>query len=454
MANAAELDYEGTKTYSLLITVSDGANTSAEQTITVTITDVNDNAPVITANQSFSTSEASPDTTVVGTVLATDPDGDGTGTSFQSWTITGGTGSTAFAIDFSTGALSVANASELDYTNGPTSYTLNLTVSDGDYTSAEQSITIPIEENIIPIDLTATGGIAKVTLEWSEVADTIYDIYRSSDASCDVSLFNSSSCADGQLYNSATSGMEDTGLATEATYYYWLQATRTNPAPTITQASFAPISATTTAMGVLNDTGMYYAGNYADNGSSSHSVSDDCSSNINADGAHQDCHFGRDVTHNDSSDGKYGFSFTKLDSSGNDLAANANSWSCVRDNVTGFVWEVKATSGDRDKDTEYTWGGLTAIGRDHASREGEYYDDWNTLVNAANTEAGIGLCGFTDWRVPNFQELFSIVYLGRTASDFGQEPPLDTDYFPNAYDDSGSVLGVAFRTIVNVFAKE
>ena len=441
VANAAELDYEGTNTYSLLVTVSDGTNTSAEQTITINLTDVNDEAPVITANQAFSTSEVSPNTTVVGTVLATDPDGDGSGTTFQSWTITSSTSPTAFAIDSSSGVLSVANTDELDYTNGPTSYTLNLTVSDGANTSAEQSITITIEENIIPTDFTATGGIAKVTLEWSTAADTLYDIYRSSDASCDVSVFNSSSCIDGQLYNSATTGMEDTGLATQATYYYWLQATRTNPAPTITQASFAPTSATTTAMGVLNDTGMYYAGNYADTSSSTHTSSDDCSSNINADGAHQDCHFGRDVTHNDSSDGKYGFSFTKLDSDGNDLAASANSWSCVRDNVTGLVWEVKATSGDRDKDTEYNWGGLTAIGRDHASREGEYYDDWTTLVNAANTEAGTGLCGFTDWRVPNFQELFSIVYLGRTQSDFGKEPPLDTDYFPNAYNDSGNALG-------------
>ena len=302
-------------------------------------------------------------------------------------------------------------------------------------------MTINIGESIVPVDFDATGDLAKAILTWTEVSGITYDVYRSSDANCDVlTHFNSSSsCTDGQLYNSATTGMEDTGLAAETTYYYWIQATRSSDSTT--QASLTPISATTIAMGVLNDTGMYYAGNYADTSSSTHSVSDDCSSNINADDAHQDCHFGRDVTHNYSSDGKYGFSFTKLDSDGNDLAASANSWSCVRDNVTGLVWEVKATSGDRDKDTEYNWGGLTAIGRDHDSREGEYYDDWSALVDAANAENVTGLCGFTDWRVPNFQELFSIVYLGRTQSDFGKEPPLDTDYFPNAYNDSGNALG-------------
>ena len=425
VANAAELDYEGTNTYSLLVTVSDGDNTSAEQTITVTITDVNDEVPVITANQSFSTSEASPDTTVVGTVLATDPDGDGTGTSFQDWTITGGTSTTAFDIDSSTGALSVANASELDYSSGPTSYTLNLTVSDGSNTSAEQSITITIEENIIPADFAATGGIAKVTLGWSEAADTTYDIYRSSDANCDVSVFYSSACADGQLYNSATSGMEDTGLATEATYYYWLQVTRTNPAPTITQASLAPISATTTAMGVLNDTGMYYAGNKDRLGNQT-----DCSIGTNTP-ENQDCHNGRDVTHPDSSDGYYGFSFTKLDSSGAELAASAGSWSCVLDNVTGLIWEVKTDDGGlRDKDNTYKWGGITAIGRDHESREGDYYDDWNTLVDAANMENGTGLCGYTDWRVANVSELFSLADYGyyiRSTSG----PSIDQNYFPN-----------------------
>ena len=437
VADTTNLDYDtGAQSYDLSVTVSDGANTSAAETITVTLTDVNDNAPVITANQAFSTSEASPNTTVVGTVLATDPDGDGSGTTFQDWSITGGTGSTAFAINPSSGVLTVANASELDYANGPTSYTLNLTVRDtgGANISAEQSITITIEENILPTDFTATGGLGLVTLQWSEAADTLYDIYRSSDASCDVSVFNSSACTDGQLYNSATSGMEDTGLATEATYHYWLQATRTNPAPTITQASLAPISATTAAMGVLNDTGMYYATRNVrtDNAVGTNSINEpDCN---NSDIAYeQDCDQGRDATHNDDSDGYYGFSFTKLDSSGNELAASASSWSCVLDNVTGLIWEVKTDDGGlRDKDNKYEWGGITAIGRDHNDRQGNYYDDWNPLVDAANTENGTGLCGYTDWRVPTLVELMSLSDYGHIMRNgHSNGPSLDERYFPN-----------------------
>jgi len=59
----------------------------------------------------------------------------------------------------------------------------------------------------------------------------------------------------------------------------------------------------------------------------------------------QDAEYGRDVTHNDDSDGHAGFSFTKIDENGDDLPASATSWNCVRDNVTGLIWEVKTDDG-------------------------------------------------------------------------------------------------------------
>jgi hypothetical protein len=105
---------------------------------------------------------------------------------------------------------------------------------------------------------------------------------------------------------------------------------------------------------------------------------------------------------------------------------------CVKDNVTGLIWEVKTDSGTRGKTKFYRWGGLTAIGRDHDtdSREGDYYDDWNVLVNYANdtdnaNDTGGALCGFSDWRVPDKEELRSIVHFGKT------EPAIDDNYFPN-----------------------
>ncbi|MDA3789060.1 MAG: hypothetical protein PF503_11320 [Desulfobacula sp.] len=48
-------------------------------------------------------------------------------------------------------------------------------------------------------------------------------------------------------------------------------------------------------------------------------------------------------------------SYIKLDASGNDLADEAISWTMVRDNITGLIWEVKTDDGSvHDKDNTYT----------------------------------------------------------------------------------------------------
>lgn len=157
----------------------------------------------------------------------------------------------------------------------------------------------------------------------------------------------------------------------------------------------------------------------------------------------QDGEFGRDVTHNDPSDGHAGFSFTKLDANGNPLAiqngtwdesgseAAGTKWSCVQDNVTGRIWEVKTDDGGlRDKDWTYSWynpdasanGGFP--GREHGE---EYCFDagrCDTHKYAADVNAD-GLCGANDWRLPSQFELLSI------ASNDRYSPAIDTGWFPN-----------------------
>jgi len=164
----------------------------------------------------------------------------------------------------------------------------------------------------------------------------------------------------------------------------------------------------------LNDTGITWGGSYPSGNNES------CTGEtIEA----QDCSHGRDVTHNDDSDGHAGFSFTKLDSSGHELAASATEWGCVKDNVTDLIWEVKTDDGGvHDKDNAYRWGGISAIGRAHADVKGTYYDDWNELVNGTNSES---LCGYSDWRVPTLEELRSI------SNKYSYRPAIDTNYFPN-----------------------
>ena len=144
----------------------------------------------------------------------------------------------------------------------------------------------------------------------------------------------------------------------------------------------------------------------------------------------QDAEVGRDVEFREDSDGHAGFSYTKLAANGDPLPASAEGWSCVRDNVTGLVWEVKTEDGGlHDRDNFFTWydpdpttnGGEAGL-PDGGDCSGEIVCDTEALAQATNAE---GLCGASNWRLPSYNELLSIMTADRV------NPTVDTDYFPN-----------------------
>ncbi len=77
---AGALDYETTTSYSLMVTVTDGGSTplSATATLTITVTDVNEYAPVFAGGTVATVSYAENATTAVTTVTATDADAEQT----------------------------------------------------------------------------------------------------------------------------------------------------------------------------------------------------------------------------------------------------------------------------------------------------------------------------------------------------------------------------------------
>ena len=154
----------------------------------------------------------------------------------------------------------------------------------------------------------------------------------------------------------------------------------------------------------LNDTGVTFAVD-------ANNDYPDCNSSITT----QDCHFGRDATHNDDSDGVAGFSFTKLDASGAPLLDQSvdyatDPWTCVRDNVTGLIWEVKIDSGSENPPD---WG-------PHDPRQS--WPSPDPLIQHANDN---DFCSMNNWREPSYQELLSMVDFSKM---FG---PFDPAYFPH-----------------------
>jgi MYXO-CTERM domain-containing protein len=125
------------------VTDSGGLNTSATVTVNVNApgAPVN-NAPVI-ANQTFTINDGSANGTVVGSVVASDPDAGNTLT----YSITGGNTGNAFSINASTGVLSVNAA--VSYTSNPT-FNLSVRVTDNGMLSTTATVTVNVNAPTSP----------------------------------------------------------------------------------------------------------------------------------------------------------------------------------------------------------------------------------------------------------------------------------------------------------------
>lgn len=135
--------------------------------------------------------------------------------------------------------------------------------------------------------------------------------------------------------------------------------------------------------------------------------------------------------------GAKAFDFTKLDQFGDELADTANDFACVRDNVTGLIWELKEpvivappASTLRAANNRYSFvntdagngdepGIPAAAGTTCPSSENcglkAYVEEVNETV----------YCGGANWRLPTIEELMSIADFGRV----GQNHLLDPAFF-------------------------
>ncbi len=174
----AILDFETQETYSIRIRATDNGNPakSYEESFTINLNDLNDEAPVINTQSIVPVISSTAETgTRVLTVTASDADAVDDGTTFT-FAITGGNTGDAFEIDPSSGEIAVAG------TLSQTAYNIEVTVEDGASTPNTDTETFNVNVNFAPTDITLSDNTVD---EGQSIATVVGDLSATDSNSSD-----------------------------------------------------------------------------------------------------------------------------------------------------------------------------------------------------------------------------------------------------------------------------
>jgi gliding motility-associated-like protein len=160
IADNSSLDYEVTKQYTLVIRADDGVNTD-DATITIDVTGINDNNPLI-SDITIGLNENTANTTLVHDV---DDDNTSADTDIDeealTYSIVSGNAAGVFTINSSTGEITVLDNSNLDFETNP-QFVLTVRADDGENTD-DAVITINVNDIVEVVSFTI-DAISNVTI--------------------------------------------------------------------------------------------------------------------------------------------------------------------------------------------------------------------------------------------------------------------------------------------------
>ncbi|MEZ4591341.1 MAG: Ig-like domain-containing protein [Chloroflexota bacterium] len=275
VADGTQLDYEVTPQFSLTVRATNADGATAV-TVIINVQNVNDPPQMAQGYYEFAIAENLPNTSLVGTVLATDSDpGDTVVYSLVPGPIT------AFAIDSDDGQIRIVDTTQINFESGPKTYTIYVLASDGGlFDMAPVIITIndandaPVavddgtydatEDTLLNVSLVVDGVLANDKDEDEDPADTLTAVLDTQATHGTVALNSNGTFT--YLPNSGFNGSDsftyhaNDGTADSNSATVTITVTGTNDAPTANGDLYSTnedttLNVTLTTDGVLdNDT--------------------------------------------------------------------------------------------------------------------------------------------------------------------------------------------------------
>jgi VCBS repeat-containing protein len=162
VADPSKIDFEsapiidGFHTYTITVVATKNKNFFSETTFKITVNDVAPSAPVDSNAAANTVAEGAANGTAVG-ITASSNEVNGPAVT---WSLTGDTSGGGFTINATTGVITVADGTKIDYESSPShAYTVTATASDGSLTSS-QAFTINVSDVAMttPVDANGAGN--------------------------------------------------------------------------------------------------------------------------------------------------------------------------------------------------------------------------------------------------------------------------------------------------------